>query len=137
MLAGGPIAWKNGFEDRFSLSTAESEIRAVYALKEALKHLLYLKKIFKSFLKENLYDDTYLAMSELPIIIMEDNSAAINYQIKPSSKSSMKYLKIDIYWIHDSFMRNEFKLTKIESINKLADLNTKIQYIRNIFQFTK
>jgi len=125
MLAGGPIAWKNGFEDRFSLSTAESEIRAVYALKEALKHLLYLKKIFKSFLKENLCDDTYLAMSELPIIIMEDNSAAINYQIKPSSKSSMKYLEIDIYWIHDSFMRNEFKLTKIESINQLADLNTK------------
>jgi hypothetical protein len=125
MLAGGPIAWKNGFEDRFSLSTAESEIRAVYALKEALKHLLYLKKIFKSFLKENLCDDTYLAMSELPIIIKEDNSAAINYQIKPSSKSSMKYLEIDIYWIHDSFMRNEFKLMKIESINQLADLNTK------------
>ena len=92
MMAGGPIAWKNGFENRFSLSTAESEIRAVYALREALKHLLYLKKIFKSFLKENLCNDTHLAMSELPIIIMEDNSAAINYQINPSSKSSMKYL---------------------------------------------
>jgi hypothetical protein len=37
----------------------------------------------------------------------------------------MKYLEIDIYWIHDSFMRNEFKLMKIESINQLADLNTK------------
>jgi hypothetical protein len=125
MMAGGPIAWKNGFEDRFSLSTAESEIRAVYALREALKHLLYLKKIFKSFLKENLCDDIYLAMSELPIKIMEDNSAAINYQINPSSKSSMKYLEVDIYWIHDSYMRNEFKLYKIESIKQLADLNTK------------
>ena len=125
MMAGGPIAWKNGFEDRFSLSTAESEIRAVYALREALKHLLYLKKIFKSFLKENLCDDTYLAMSELPIKIMEDNSATINYQINPSSKSSMKYLEVDIYWIHDSYMRNEFKLFKIESTRQLADLNTK------------
>ena len=125
MMAGGPIAWKNGFENRFSLSTAESEIRAVYALREALKHLLYLKKIFKSFLKENLCNDTHLAMSELPIIIMEDNSAAINYQINLSSKSSMKYLEVDIYWIHDSYMRDEFKLMKIESIKQLADLNTK------------
>ena len=125
MMAGGPIAWKNVFEDRFSLSTTESEIRAVYALREALKHLLYLKKIFKSFLKENLCNDTYLTMSELSIKIMEDNSAAINYQINPSSKSSMKYLEVDIYWIHDSYMRNEFKLSKIESIKQLADLNTK------------
>ena len=45
MLAGGPIYWKNGFETRFSLSTAESEIRAVFALRECVKHLLYLKKV--------------------------------------------------------------------------------------------
>ena len=43
MYAGGPIYWKNGFEERFSLSTAESEIRAVYGLRECIKHLLYMK----------------------------------------------------------------------------------------------
>ena len=64
-------------------------------------------------------------MTELPIKIMEDNSAAINYQINPSGKSSMKYLEVDIYWIHDSYKRDEFKLCKIESTKQLADLNTK------------
>jgi hypothetical protein len=34
--AGGLLFWKNGFEARFSLSTAESEIRAVFALREAI-----------------------------------------------------------------------------------------------------
>jgi hypothetical protein len=38
----------------------------------------------------------------------------------------MKYLKSDIYWIHDAHIRNEFKLVKIESINQLADLGTKL-----------
>ena len=35
MMARNTIAWKDGFENRFSLSTAKSEIRAVYALREA------------------------------------------------------------------------------------------------------
>jgi hypothetical protein len=48
MMARNTIAWKDGFENRFSLSTAESEIRAICALREALKHLLYLKKIIFS-----------------------------------------------------------------------------------------
>jgi len=48
MLAGGPIFWKNGFETRFALSTAESEVRAIYALREAIKHILYLRKVFNS-----------------------------------------------------------------------------------------
>ena len=40
--SGGPIFWKNGLETRFSLSTGESEVRVVYALREAIKHVLYL-----------------------------------------------------------------------------------------------
>jgi hypothetical protein len=43
MIAGGPISWKNGFETRFTLSTAESEIRAIFGLREAIKHVLYLE----------------------------------------------------------------------------------------------
>jgi len=64
-------------------------------------------------------------MTSLPIAVMEDNDATIKYQLNLSSKSSMKYLESDIYWIHDAHIRNEFKLVKIESINQLADLGTK------------
>ena len=125
MLAGGPIYWKNGFETRFSLSTAESEIRAVFALRECVKHLLYLKKVLKSFLKEDAANHVSLAMSKLPLAIFEDNSATIRYQQNLSSQSSMKYLEVDIYWINDSYMRKEFELVKIESCDQLADINTK------------
>ena len=87
MYAGGPIFWKNGFEERFSLSTAESEIRAVYGLRECIKHLLYMKNVFKSLLTSNAIYNTTIAMANLPIRVFEDNAAAIRYGINPSSQS--------------------------------------------------
>ena len=125
MLAGGPIYWKNGFETRFSLSTAESEIRAVFALRECIKHLLYLKKVFKTFLRDDVADNASIAMSSLPLSIFEDNAATIRYQLNFSSQSTMKYLEVDIYWINDSYTRGEFQLVKIENADQLADINTK------------
>ena len=34
IIGGGALFWKNEFEERYSLSTAESEIRAVYGFRE-------------------------------------------------------------------------------------------------------
>jgi hypothetical protein len=96
MFAGAPLFWKNGFETRFSLSTAESEIRAVFALREAIKHVLYLKKVFKSLLLEDIADKASIAMSNLPTAIFEDNLAALRYSLNPSSQSTIKYLEVDI-----------------------------------------
>ena len=73
-------------------------------------------------------------MTSLPIAVMEDNDATIKYHLNLSSKSSMKYLESDIYWIHDDHtIRNEFKLVKIESINQLADLGTKFNTADKFF----
>jgi hypothetical protein len=123
--AGGPIFWKNGFEQRFSLSTAESEIRAVYALRECIKHIMYMKKLFISLGEIALTDGATIAMSHLPLKIFEDNAAAIRYGINPSSQSTMKYFEIDILWINDAINRGEFELVKIETQDQLADLGTK------------
>ena len=72
----------------FSLSTAESEIRAVYGLRECIKHLLYMKNVFRSLSLSNAVDNPTIAMANLPI---EDNAAAIRFGINPSSQFTMKY----------------------------------------------
>ena len=125
MFAGGPIFWKNGFETRFSLSTAESEIRAVFALREAIKHVLYLKKVFRSLLLDNIADKATIAMSTLPTAVYEDNMATIRFSLNPASQSTMKYLEVDILWIHDAIERKEFELLKIDTKQQLADIGTK------------
>jgi len=138
MFAGGPLFWKNGFETRFSLSTGESEIRAVFALREAIKHILYMKKVFTSLMLKDVSDSATIAMSMLPVSVFEDNLAAIRFSINPSSQSTMKYLEVDILWIHDAIERGDFKLVKIDTKDQLADIGTKFNiaeiflYLRNL-----
>ena len=126
MLAGGPISWKNGFETRFSLSTAESEIRAVYALREAIKHVIYLKKVFLELVNTEIAHSASIAMTQFPQKIFEDNQSTIRFSENPASQSTMKYLEIDLYWIHDSVVRKEFQLVNIAGSDQLADIGTKL-----------
>jgi hypothetical protein len=129
MLAGGPIFWKNGFEARFSLSTAESEVRALFALREAIKHILYMRKVFDSLKLSDTIDTAHLALTSIPQIIYEDNAAAIRYAFNPSSQSTMKYLETDILWIHEALERGEFIPVKINSVDQLADIGTKLNRV--------
>ena len=126
MIAGGALFWKNGFEERYSLSTAESEIRAVYGLRESIKHLLYLKKIFNSLLIPSAADSASISITHLPQRIFEDNAATIRFGINPSSQSTMRYLETDILWIHDAIIRKEFELIKIGTLDQYADIGTKL-----------
>ena len=126
MLAGGPISWKNGFETRFSLSTTESEIRAVYALREAIKHVIYLKKVFLELVNTEIADSASIAMTQFPQKIFEDNESTIRFSENPASQSTMKYLEVDLNWIHDSIVRKEFQLVTIAGSDQLADIGTKL-----------
>ena len=105
MLAGGPISWKNGFETRFSLSTAESEIRAIYALREAIKHVTYLKKVFLELVNTEIANSASIATTQFSQKIFEDNESTIRFSENPASQSTMKYLEVDLNWIHDSVVR--------------------------------
>ena len=125
-LAGSPISWKNGFNDRISLSTCESETRAIHAMREALKHVMYLKKFFTELQLNTTAQNAIIAFTHIPQLIMEDNAAAIRYSLNPASQSSMKYLETDIYWIQEAIQRKEAKLVKIAGhLEQLADIGTK------------
>jgi hypothetical protein len=65
-------------------------------------------------------------MTALPQIIFEDNAAAIRYAFNPASESTMKYLEVDILWIHEAIERKEFTLVKIDTEKQLADIGTKL-----------
>jgi hypothetical protein len=121
-----PIVWKNGFETRFTLSTGESEVRAIYALREAIKHLLYLRKVFTAFRLPAISDSVPLSLTSIPQIIFEDSAAAIRYAFNPASQSTMKYLETDLLWINDAVKHGEFIPTKIETAAQLADIGTKL-----------
>ena len=115
MFAGAPIFWKNGFEERFSLSTAESEIRVVYGLRECTKHTLYMKSVLSSLNYSTATSSSSTATANLPIRVLEDNSAATRYGTSPSSQSTMKYFELDTLWISDSIQRGEFELVKVDT----------------------
>ena len=113
------------FETRFSLSTAESEIRAVYALREAIKHVIYLK-IFLELVNTEIADSASIAMTQFPQKIFEDNESTIRFSENPASQSTMKYLEVDLNWIHDSVVRKEFQLVTIAGSDQLDDIGTKL-----------
>ena len=131
---GGPISWKCGYTKKITLSTAESEVRAIDSLKEVLKHLLYLKKMFCQLGLSDAYTNIVKSCM-LPIILKEDNKAAIRYVINPSSHSSMKHLEMDIYWIHDAIhIDKSIEVEYIETKEQLADNGTK-RLIFSIFKY--
>ena len=64
-------------------------------------------------------------MSTLPTAVYEDNLDTIRFSLNPASQSTMKYLEVDILWIHDAIERKEFELLKIDTKQQLADIGTK------------
>jgi len=97
-----------------------------------------MKKVFTSLLLKDVADSATIAMSMLPVSVFEDNLAAIRFSINPSSQSTIKYLEVDILWIHDAIERGDFKLVKIDTKDQLADIGTKFNiaeiflYLRNL-----
>jgi len=124
-LAGAPFCWKVGFQTRVSLSTADSEVRAIAALREVTKQLLYLKKVFRSLTLTETANSAYIALANLPLELLEDNGAAVKYSENPASQSSMKYLETDIYWINDYYRSGDLKVVKLGAPEMIADIGTK------------
>ena len=127
-FCGSPISWKTGQSTRVCIGgTCESEIRAVYAMREGLKEMIYLKKYLTSlgFSGES-EDAEIIASASAPFEVMEDNSACIRFSEKPQSATSLKFLELDIFWINEVVRdRKEVKLVKVESKNQLANHGTK------------
>ena len=82
LLADGPIYWRSGMVDPLSLSSCESEIRAINMAMDPTKEALHLQHLLQE-IEETLQLDRHLPqydiMTSIPIEIMEDKSACIDW----------------------------------------------------------
>lgn len=95
-------------------------------MKESIKFLLYIKKIFNSLLIPSIADSASISTTHLPQRIFEDNAAINRLGINPSSQSMIKYLETDILWIYDAIIRKEFEQIKIGTLDQNTDIGTKL-----------
>ena len=108
-FADGPIAWKAELINAYSLSTCESEIRAINAAFGAIKTACYLTNLRNEILGHidehrsiraiplNLESD--FSIFTEPISIQEDNKAAVDWSKKATGNSKMKHIEKALLWI--------------------------------------
>ena len=151
-LANAPLAWESKLVDKYSLSTCETEIRAVDSSKTAIQTALYIHYLLEEVLShlpqtdiESDEIDTMMSTNfdyllevnllekhepltndeKVKLTIMEDNKASIDWAKKPGSSSRMKHLETDLLWIKRAVRDRLIKLQYIPTKEQLADAFTK------------
>ena len=133
-LAGGPVSWQCKMQPVVSLSTAESEVRAIDAAFPAIREAAWLTKVLEELghplLGGEPFDmvrlKTTVDFSNLsPVIIFEDNQACIQYASNPTQHSLMKHLDRSLKWIQEKVHAKSIELVYIKTLDQLADLLTK------------
>jgi hypothetical protein len=61
----------------------------------------------------------------MPITILEDNKAVIDWAGKPTSTQRMRHVERSLYWIRQFVSNKTIKLEHIASEEQLADIGTK------------
>ena len=111
--------------EAYSLSSCESEIRAINMALEPIKETIKIKQW--------LYDiDTSLHFATklfpYPFIvdhqleILEDNTACIDWGKSNVNSAQLKRLERDFKWIQEKVQKKTIQLTYIPTRNQLADI---------------
>ena len=115
-----PVLWNSTKQTTYSLSTAETEYKA---LSETLKETIYLKSLFEELgLKQ-----------ELPLRVYEDNTATIAMSNNPIINKKSKHIELAFHYFKDYVQRKIVQLFYIASKNQEADLLTKIVMSMDLF----
>ena len=133
MLAGAPISWHVGKQDRIALSTCEAETRTIHSMKDSIKQVMWYNKVCHELSIKRLAPS---GEEQIPLLIHEDNLACIAYSRNPVRHSTMKHLERDIYWIQEAVQRKEVELVATPTKLQWADIGTKpLQY--PVFSFIR
>ena len=148
MLADGPIYWKSGMIDSLSLSSCESEIRAINMALEPIKESVKLKQLMTD-IEETLHtsqqdvstEQAYSLLTDVPVEILEDNKACIDWSKHRTNSTKMRHLERSLKWIQTYVAEGKIRLIHIPTENQLADIFTKalakapFLHLRNRFLF--
>jgi hypothetical protein len=133
-LAGGPISWQAKLMGEVCISTAESEIRAIDSAYNPIREAAWLIKVLEELghkmLGPQRFDQIKLRTNSdfsnlKPVVVFEDNQAAIKYASNPTSHTLMKHLDRHLKWIRQQVTKNKVELIYIETLLQLADMFTK------------
>jgi hypothetical protein len=129
-LADGPIYWKSKMLDALSLSSCESEIRAINMAMEPIKESIKMKMLLHEIeINVNSPDLTYSKphniATDIPVEILEDNRASIDWSKHTCNSTKMRHLERDLKWIQTHVANKQIKLIHIPTHNQIADIFTK------------
>ena len=111
-MNGALISWRSSKQPCVALSTAESEY---VALSAATQEAIWLNRLLI---------DIY-AKSNLPIIIHEDNQAAMCIAKNPTQHPKTKHISIKFHFIREHIEQNDIILKYCNTKFMLADILTK------------
>ncbi len=110
-LAGAAISWKSKKQASVAISTAEAEYMA---LASATQEGVWLQKILEDF-----------GEPTVPIVIHEDNQAAIAMTKNPQYHGRAKHVSIKYHFVRDLVEQNKVKMVYCPSEDMIADILTK------------
>jgi hypothetical protein len=61
----------------------------------------------------------------MPMVILEDNKAAIDWSNKPTSTQRMRHVERSLYWIRQFVAKKWMVLRSIKTEDQAADIGTK------------
>ena len=128
MLADGPLYWKSSMVESLSLSSCESEIRAINMALEPIKEAIKIKQWIvevNNTLRQPNTNFIYLMLVDHPLEILEDNSACIDWGNSTVNSTRLKHLERDLKWIQEEVQKKTIKLINIPTRSQLADIYTK------------
>ena len=128
MLADGPLYWKSSMVESLSLSSCESEIRAINMALEPIKEAIKIKQWIvevNNTLRQPNTNFTYPMLVDHPLEILEDNSACIDWGNSTVNSTRLKHLERDLKWIQEEVQKKTIKLIYIPTRSQLADIYTK------------
>ena len=144
MLADGPIYWKSAMVEALSLSSCESEIRAINMAVEPIKEAIKIKQWLhdvETSLRQPRTSSPYPFLVDHPLEVLKDNTACIDWGNSQVNSTRLKHLERDLKWIQEEVQKKTIKLVYIPTKSQLADIYTKplprdlFLCLRNSFMF--
>jgi hypothetical protein len=111
-INGAAFCTRSGLQKTTADSSAKAEVIEIY---NATREIVYLHQLYAN-LSMPLVD---------PVVLHEDNSAAISIMELTSAGSASRHFEIKYFWVHEIIKNGILMLNKCDTKHMLADIFTK------------
>ena len=112
MMSNGAVSWNSKKQAVVSLSTAEAEY---VALSSTTQEAIWLKRLLCDL----------GTVSDIPVLLMEDNRAAIAIARNPVGHARTKHIDVRYHFAREAVANGQIKLQYCQTRDMIADILTK------------